>query len=215
MVYRHVRRKADRATSHPTRERLIDTAVEVLGESGIDAFDVSEVLRRAEVTTGALYHHFRDMPELLELAIARRFPTGVSESLTQLRQGFEATKTLAEYQEAMRQLTEVSQDPARQERRVERAHFLALAFSSESLRELIGEQQRVITAELTETLALVQERGWIRRDLDPKAVAVFIQAYTLGRIIDDVSPDPVDPQAWNHLINTVMAKALAEPEQSE
>jgi len=214
-MYRHVRRTGDRPEQHPTRERLIETAVEVLGESGLDGFDVSEVLRRAGVTTGALYHHFRDMPELVELAIARRFPAGVSESMILLRQAFESAETFAECQEAMRGLTEVSQDQARRVRRVERAHFLALAFSSDSLRDLIGDQQRAITAELTETLALVQERGWIRRDLDPQAIAVFIQAYTLGRIIDDVSPDPVDPQAWNHLINTVMTNALADPELPE
>lgn len=215
MVYRHVRRKGDRAASHPTRELLIDTAVDVLGERGIDGFDVSEVLRRAEVTTGALYHHFRDMPELLELAIARRFPVGVLENVAQIRQGFEASETLADFRLVMRQLTELSQDPARRERRVERAHYVALAFSSPSLRALLGEQQRVITAELTEALIVVQQRGWIRRDLDPKAVAVLLQAYTLGRIIDDVSSDPVDPEAWNHLINAVVTQAVSGSLQEE
>jgi hypothetical protein len=65
VVYRHARHRGDRTTPHPTKERLVD---------------IAEVLSRADETTGALYHHFRDVPHLLEEAMARRFPAGVRES---------------------------------------------------------------------------------------------------------------------------------------
>lgn len=209
MVYRHTRRRADRDTPHPTHERLIEVTVELIGEVGLDAVEMHEVLHRAGVTTGALYHHFRDMSHLLDEAIARRFPTGVRDSLAMLRQGLAEANTLADYQQLMRTLTEVSQAPQNRPRRMERAHYLALAFGSDSLHDTIAAQQAELTSELADVLADVQRRGWLRDDLNPRAVAVFIQAYTLGRIIDDITDQPLDPADWNQVVVTVMTDALS------
>lgn len=211
MLRRHSRPRDTPTTPHPTREKLIEVTVQLIGEVGVEAVETAEVLERAGVTTGALYHHFRDMNHLLEEAMARRFPVGVRESLVMLKDGLAKATTLADYQKFMSDLTEVSQAPANRPRRTERAHYLALAFASESFREVIAQQQTEMTAELTDVLQGVQQRGWLRKDLNPKAVAVFIQAYTLGRIIDDISNDPLDPAEWNRLIVTVMLEALSDP----
>jgi hypothetical protein len=55
----------------------------------------------------------------------------------------------------------------------------------------------------------VAGRGWLSTDLSPKVVAVFIQATTLGRIVDDITDDPVDPEDWVNLVVTVMTRALS------
>ena len=184
----------------------------MIGEVGLEQVDVAEILRRAEVTTGALYHHFHDVPHLLDEAMARRYPAGALESLAMIRHGLETATTLAEYQAFLGTVTEVSQSPENRDRRMERAHYLALASRRGTpLHEVIAQQQADITAEFTEVMADIQERGWLRRDLTPKAVAVFVQAYTLGRIIDDITDDPVDPAEWNRLIMTVMSEALSSP----
>lgn len=211
MVYRHVRRRGDRSTPHPTREKLLNTAVELLGEVGFEGFVVDDLLTRAGVTSGALYHHFADVPDLLEHAMARRFPIGVLESVTQLREALSRCSTLEEYQAAMREVTAVSQNPSNRARRMERAHIIALALESDSLRQVIAAQQREITEAYIEVLGEIQSRGWLRSDLDPRAVATFLQAYTLGRIVDDINEEHLDPEAWNNLINTVMLEALSGP----
>jgi len=209
MVYRHVRRKGDRTSPHPTRERLLEVTVELIGEVGLDGIEVTEILRRAEVTSGALYHHFRDIPELLEVAMARRYPVGVHESIAQMREAIANAASMADFHANMAKVISASQHPENQSRRAERAHYLALAFSSESLRALIGEQQEHITAAMTEVMNDLRQRGWLRPGLDPKAAAVFVQ--TIGRIIDDITSDPMDPDAWNHMIRTVMVEALSSP----
>jgi hypothetical protein len=33
---------------------------------------------------------------------------------------------------------------------------------------------------------------------------VFIQAYTLGRVLGDLDTEPLDPGAWNALIGAVL-----------
>jgi len=53
-----------------------------------------------------------------------------------------------------------------------------------------------------------KERGWVKPSVDPMAMAVFIQAYTLGRVVDDISPDKVDPEKWTELIDDVVVQIL-------
>ncbi len=55
----------------PTRERLLDAAVEVCVEFGYEAATLTEIARRADVSTPAIYNHFADKPDLM-VAASRR-----------------------------------------------------------------------------------------------------------------------------------------------
>jgi AcrR family transcriptional regulator len=48
-----------------TRERIIAAAVALFAEQGYDATSVNQVVQRAEVAKGALYHHFTAKDDLL------------------------------------------------------------------------------------------------------------------------------------------------------
>ena len=64
--------------------------------------------------------------------------------------------------------------------------------------------QKQLTDSLTDLVREAQERGFYKKSIDAKSIAVFIQAYTLGKIIDDSSESPVDQDAYAHLINTII-----------
>lgn len=55
-----------------TRDRLLDAAAQVFLETGYDGARVVDIARKAGVTTGAIYAHFRDKADLLVKALAAR-----------------------------------------------------------------------------------------------------------------------------------------------
>ena len=52
------------ALSEQTRLEILDAAREVFGRLGYEAASVAGITEAAQVTTGALYHHFADKPAL-------------------------------------------------------------------------------------------------------------------------------------------------------
>ena len=52
-------------TRSPMEERIIAAAVTLFAERGFDATAVQQIVDRAEVTKGALYHYFDSKDELL------------------------------------------------------------------------------------------------------------------------------------------------------
>ena len=52
-----------------TRRRLLDTARKAFGENGYGATGTEDLVRQAQVTRGALYHHFRDKLALFRAVV--------------------------------------------------------------------------------------------------------------------------------------------------
>lgn len=57
------------AATAATRARLVDAALEVLGEVGVDSLTMQEVAQRADVALRTLYNHFSTKDELLSEAV--------------------------------------------------------------------------------------------------------------------------------------------------
>src|SRR5262245_16871347 len=62
---------------YATRRRIVDAASQVFRERGIAETGVDEVMRRAGLTHGGFYAHFRDKSELVAEACAAGFAAAV------------------------------------------------------------------------------------------------------------------------------------------
>ena len=193
----------DTSSLHPTQVRLIDTVSTMLDSSTPYDILIEKVLNESGVSRGSLYYHFGDFPALVEQTLIIRFSQGVDESLRMMREALEQSASGEEFWQRMHALNDYAQNPDLAPRRAERARALGMAGGNERFADMLAMEQDRLTGEMTKLVEVAQEKGWVKKGLSPHAMALFIQAYTLGRALDDVADDKVDPSAWNELIMLV------------
>jgi AcrR family transcriptional regulator len=192
-----------------TRSRLLATAVDLLDELQEKDVSAAEILRRTGIARGSLYHFWDSIAELIEEAYLVRYSRYVERSGAIITDLLETCTTKEEFFAGLNRVTEATQDPQRKANRYERARILGMAEKNDKFRKALGEVQQGLTDLFTTQITEVQNRGWFNKDFDPRAVAVLIQAYTLGRIVDDVVDSPMDPNSWTDLIGLIVGRALS------
>lgn len=193
---------------HPTREKLLLTMVEMLDGPDPEHVTVEEVLSRSGVSRGSLYHHFEDFEQLYETGLAYRITQWVTESAEAIENIFVTASSGEDIREGVRAITAASQGANRRLNRLERARAFGLAGFNPRFQAVLGVEQARMTEVFRSLIERAQERGWVSSSVDPMAMAVFIQAYTLGRVVDDISPEKVDPNKWTELIEAVVDHIL-------
>ena len=194
---------------HPTRTRLIDLAVDALENQLPEEVTVDAIVAVSGLTKGAIYHHFADFGELIEAALVVRFAKFVDDSIAALTAVASSARSRDEVLAGMAAVTAETQRPDRKGVRFARAHVLTLASKNPRFAETLAAEQLRLTDALADLIAATQRRGLFNRDFDPRAAAVLIQAYTLGRIVDDITTEPVDPDEWERLINRLIERVFA------
>lgn len=199
-----------KAVFHPTRQKLLDAAVTLLGENSADLITVDLVLLRSGISKGSLYHHFEDFSDLLETASAELFVKSVDDNIAAIRSVTNRATNLATLLAGLGRVTEITQGADMRAVRFHRTRLLSLAEQRPRLMEIMSKEQARLTQTYTELFETCQTRGWFNADFSPHAAAVFIQAYTIGKIVDDVAPEPVDPLLWNDLIMKIVRDVFAK-----
>jgi AcrR family transcriptional regulator len=85
------RTKAEQAEA--TRAKLLRVARDLFAKRGYAAVGTEEIVRRAKVTRGALYHHFRDKKDLFR-AVHEQFERELVESLGERISGIQDAREL-------------------------------------------------------------------------------------------------------------------------
>lgn len=192
-----------------TRNRLLNTAVEMLDELQEKDVSAAEILRRTGIARGSLYHFWDSIGELIQEAYLVRYSRYVEKSGGVIKQLLADCQTKEEFFAGLTRVTELTQDPTRKANRYERSRILGMAEKNEDFRKALGKVQQGLTDLFTEQFTEVQNRGWFNKDFDARAAAVLIQAYTLGKIVDDVVDNPMDALAWNALIGLIVDRSLS------
>jgi AcrR family transcriptional regulator len=199
-------------TIHPTKEKLIETMISLMDEHALASILVDDVLRESNISKGSLYHHFENFDDLVEAALIARFAAGVDSSIYLVSEAVNGAKSSEELLEKIVLVTSATQGRTRSKFRLERARVIGLSVNSPKLLESLEREQYRLTTAMADIVREGQEKGWVSKTFDAKTIAVFLQAYTLGRVIDDVAgkEQQIDSNDWNNVVNTAV-KALLTP----
>ncbi len=193
-----------RATMHPTKALLVETVVELLENTKPADIQADKVLEISGISKGSLYHHFEDLGELVEAAQVARYSKWISISVDVMTNILPKAKNLDELRASLAAVTKATQRHDLAKYRLERARALADAEGNPRFQKAMALETDRLTSLLEDLCREVIEKGWFRKDLNPRALAVFIQAYTLGKLVDDFSPNKVSEDDWNDLINGIV-----------
>jgi len=179
---------------HETRRKLLETTLDLMALHGAEGVTAEMVLRLSGVSKGSLYHHFEDFPDLLETALTELFTQSVDYNSAIMRQIVVESHSPEDCFLRLSQVTRRTQSSQNYLIRAQRAGVLAICASNARLARKIGKAQTRLTQTYANLFAALQQRGWMNSNFDPHSAAILIQAYTVGKIVDDIATDRVDPE---------------------
>ena len=194
------------ATIQPTKLKLIETASELIETLGINNLTSEKVLEQSGVSRGSLYHHFEDFSDLLEQALVRKFAALVDINVAAMTALFNESTSREDLFAGLHILASDIHSLKNNSNRYFRARIIALAETNERLLRQLSVEQTRLNAALTELFAGCQRKGWMNRDFNPATAAIFVQAYTLGQVINHISSDRVSDEQWSAMVDDVLQK---------
>ena len=193
---------------HPTKEELIQTVVVLLEGTILDQITSEQVLAISGISRGSLYHHFEDFSELLELAQVRRFSEYVDKVVEVLSTEFRTCNSREDLIARVKKTTQYFQAVELTKVRLERLTAISMVPNNPRMARALGEEQERLTETLENLYRDTLARGWGNPQIQPRTAAVAIQALTVGRSVDDFTPNHVDQENWIHMISLLFGNVL-------
>lgn len=201
MVERRSRQTKKGPDDHPTRALIVEAAANILKSVGVARFHVDDVLAATGLTRGAVYHHFDNVDDLVESALLATFVEGIGANLDYVGKVMSSATTFDEFRTGILQANVLyATNEGLRSVRALRAHALAATAARGRIATALAEQQQRLTNAYVDVITEAQNKGWVNPAIQPETLAVFIQAYSFGVIIDDVSERHIEPESWAQLI---------------
>lgn len=169
-----------------------------------------EVLEVSGVSKGSMYHHFADLQELVETAQVYRYSKWIDASIDFMVTSVISARSKSELRNSMVELTRFTQSDDRKGARAERARALAACFENPRMAKQMGTQTQRLTDAIKDVIEEVKNKGFFKPSVDALALATFIQAYTLGKLVNDYNPNGIQEESWVDFIMTIVDQTFME-----
>lgn len=202
---------SSRTVERDSRKELIDVAIEIIQEHGIDALRIEDVCERVGVSKGSLYWHFGDRNGLIREALLEHMYRMGDEQLSALNEAVDNFTSRDDYLSKIYMALVDPFDKSQVETRWQRLELIAGARRDEALSSIVSDIQRRHHRYLSEIMENASEQGVLRPDVDPKAVAAMLGAVGLGsNVLSMLGEEGPTPDQWNGFL-LVMIEALFPP----
>ena len=192
---------------HPTKRALTETVMVLMETKAPNQITTEEILEKSGISKGSMYHHFADLDDLIETALLARYAKWIDASIEFMYENVLPAKSKDELRAALFKLTELTQIDSRKAARAERALALSMCNTNLRMAERMGEETKRLTAAIADITEEVRNKGFLKPTVDSKTLATFIQAYTLGKIVNDHNPDGVAEEQWVNFIMEIAESA--------
>jgi len=196
--------RGPRAGNRSTRDRVLDVVLDLLEEGGEAAVRIDDIKGRSGVPIGSIYHHFDNREGLIAAAQVRRFARYAEAEIAALSEIVRRSRDVEHFRASVRHLTLQSASEVRVAERWARVAVLASTRGRPELEEEIRTIQTRLTDEFQAHVSEGQARGYFRSDLDARALALFIEAYSLGLVLNEVDERAVSEGDWERVVWSVI-----------
>jgi AcrR family transcriptional regulator len=193
---------------HPTAVLLCKAVEKLLDEKNPDLITAEDVLVMSGISKGSLYHHFEDLSDLIETTLIVRYAYWIDLSIRSLSKLLENGKTTKSLKEGLFKVTYATQTDAMSKSRLERAQIVALTQNNPRLLSKFRKETDRMTSSFEDLIREVIDRKLFKPNLEPRAIAIFIQAYTFGLVLNDLSENKVKYENWVTLINQIISEVF-------
>jgi AcrR family transcriptional regulator len=197
-----------RQVRRDSRGELIDAALQIILSKGVDALRVEDVCEQVGVTKGSLYWHFHDREGLIRAALLEQLYRIADEQLAVLGGAIESAASTDDYLAKVVGAFINPFDPDEVNQRWQRLEIIIASRRDPTLAAMMSEVQQRQQKYMTDIMVKAVDRGLLRSDADPKAVAAVLTAVSLGSTnLSLLGEDGPTPEAWMELM-LLMIKLL-------
>ena len=198
------RQRAVQQRAVDTIDAVIDETIRVLETEGENAVRIANISAATGVSYGAIYHHFHDRDGLIRAAQFARlrdqprlFTSPLADAFDDIAHGGGDVSGVIE---SIRNIARAIVNPDRQEVRLVRISVLAAAQTRPELHEAVVDLERRIMVEVRDLVTRAQHMGLVSRDLDPLAVATYLEAVAFGVVLQEFFGEVPDAVALAEVV---------------
>ena len=194
----------------PGRQRILEAAMAAIEAEGEAGLRILEIAAEADVAQGLISHHFGTRDGLVAAAQRERLAGQTEKDRERLMRLLGSNPTREQFVDGIAKLTRDVVRRTRRDARLDRAAMVGAAHARPEYREAIGPVIAGLIDGLTHAVSHAQAAGYVRKDLDPRAVATFIQAYAFGIVLADLDERRVPEAALAEVIERALSGILTE-----
>ena len=175
--------------SQETRQRILDAAYAVFVRAGYGAASVDEIIAEADISKGALYHHFSGKMAMFQAILADH----VRRCAQQMTAAIDPLASIQENVENVLRASweAVKSDPAWPALQME---FWVQSTRDDTAREVLADSFNQCREVVAGFVAALKNAGVVEGRVDPEAAARLFIAVNDGVLLQwQVQPDEIDP----------------------
>ena len=195
-----------------TKSRILNAAIAMMDEGGEAAVRLGAIAENLGIKEPSIYHHFTNRTELINAAYVEWYWQCLKTDVP-VEAMMVLVETKDDYVRALRKTMEWSYQPERHHARAIRLSVLGAAQRNPDLAIAINDINKKFLATIADAALVAQQKGWVRTDLDPMAMAYWLHGQIIGRTVAEMDPEHVDLAQWDKVSFEAVLGLILSPEK--